>query len=220
MKPQGMRGPQHWRLGIVHGPWVPPAPKSKEKTVLSGGRGWCVASQPIAAGEQDADLQTSGGSLPIPSLVCRRHPELQQGVKPRAGFDEEGDLDSMSTRGVSCPTDPRPSVGPSAVSARVVSGRGGGTRLRDQHKRQALAARAWMCFERLSETVGDLRNKHRPTEHFSRHSAAVYAWTHHGGRRGLASLPLHGEQTWLRDCLGLGRVQDDRYTVITRAHDG
>lgn len=61
MKLQGIWGLQHERLGMIHGPWVPPAPKSKEETVLSGERGWCVASQPIAAGEQDTDVQTSKG---------------------------------------------------------------------------------------------------------------------------------------------------------------
>lgn len=59
MRIKGTWGPQHERLGIGHGPWVPPPPKAKEETVLSGN--WCLASQPIAAGEQDTDLQTSEG---------------------------------------------------------------------------------------------------------------------------------------------------------------
>lgn len=36
------------------------------------------------------------GSLPICSLVCQRHPELQQGIKQRQ-VDEVDDLDFGST---------------------------------------------------------------------------------------------------------------------------
>lgn len=36
------------------------------------------------------------GSLPICSLVCQRHPELQQGIKQRQ-VDEVDDLDFRST---------------------------------------------------------------------------------------------------------------------------